>query len=157
MSSWILTSSLLFFPDFALHFQHCSASHLLLSQQSQCTSLNKANQSAQHVPTLSDMSTAQDLISDLLQIRAEREELDAREAFIKEQLQGAMALGEMDGYQTDDGTYEFGNARYVRCERNSYKHSKQAEAAIRTIKERDIDAGLAQRNVTIYFRLHSLS
>ena len=92
------------------------------------------------------MSTAQSLIDELLSIRSEREELDAREAFIKEQLQGAMALGEMDEYQTDDGIYQFSNAKYTRCERNSYKLSKEAESAIRTIKERDIDAGLATRN-----------
>lgn len=103
------------------------------------------------------MSTAQSLIDELLSIRSEREELDAREAFIKEQLQGAMALGEMDEYQTDDGIYQFSNAKYTRCERNSYKLSKEAESAIRTIKERDIDAGLATRNVTIYYQLRTMS
>lgn len=103
------------------------------------------------------MSTAQNLIDELLSIRSEREELDAREAFIKEQLQGAMALGEMDEYQTDDGIYQFSNAKYTRCERNSYKLSKEAESAIRTIKERDIDAGLATRNVTIYYQLRTMS
>jgi hypothetical protein len=103
------------------------------------------------------MTTAQELIDALLQIRSEREELDAREAFIKEQLQGAMALGELDDYQTDDGIYEFPNAKYSRCERNTYKHSKDAEKAIRTIKEQDIDSGLATRNVTIYYQLRTVS
>jgi hypothetical protein len=103
------------------------------------------------------MTTAQELIDALLQIRSEREELDAREAFIKEQLQGAMALGELDDYQTDDGIYEFANAKYSRCERNTYKHSKDAEKAIRTIKEQDIDSGLATRNVTIYYQLRTVS
>ena len=103
------------------------------------------------------MTTAKDLINQLIDLRAEREELDAREAFLKEQLQGAIALGELDDYQTDDGIYEFDNARYIRCQRNSYKHSKEAEHAIRTIKEQDIDAGLAQRNVTIYYQLRMSS
>jgi hypothetical protein len=103
------------------------------------------------------MTTAQELIDTLLQLRSEREELDAREAFIKEQLQGAMALGELDDYQTDDGIYEFANAKYSRCERNTYKHSKDAEKAIRTIKEQDIDSGLATRNVTIYYQLRTVS
>ena len=103
------------------------------------------------------MTTAQSLIDELLAIRLKREELDAREAFVKEQIQGAMALGELDEHQTDDGIYEFDNARYIRCTRNSYKHSKVAEQAIRTIKEQDIDAGLAQRNVTVFYQLRMTS
>jgi len=103
------------------------------------------------------MTTAKDLINQLIDLRAEREELDAREAFLKDQLQGAIALGELDAHETDDGIYEFDNARYIRCTRNSYKHSKEAEKAIRTIKEQDIDAGLAQRNVTIYYQLRMTS
>ncbi len=99
------------------------------------------------------MTTAKDLIDELISLRAEREELEARESFLKEQLQGAIALGELDDHQTDDGIYEFDNAKYIRCTRNSYKHSKDAEKAIRAIKEQDIDAGLAQRNVTIYYQL----
>jgi hypothetical protein len=103
------------------------------------------------------MTTAKDLINELVALRAERDDLDAREAFLKDQLQGAIALGELDSYETDDGTYEFDNAKYIRCTRNSYKHSKEAEKAIRTIKEQDIDAGLAQRNVTIYYQLRMTS
>jgi len=99
------------------------------------------------------MSTAQDLIDQLVTLRADKEDLEAREAFLREQLEGAIALGELDPYQIDDNTYEFVNAKYVRCERNSYKLSKEAERAIRSIKEQDIDAGLAQRNVTIYYQL----
>jgi hypothetical protein len=99
------------------------------------------------------MTTAKDLINQLIELRAEREELEAREDFLKEQLQGAIALGELDTHETDDGIYEFDNAKYIRCQRNSYKHSKDAEKAIRTIKEQDIDAGLATRNVTIYYQL----
>jgi thiamine pyrophosphokinase len=101
------------------------------------------------------MTTAKDLINQLIELRAEREELEAREDFLKEQLQGAIALGELDSFQTEDGIYEFENVRYIRCQRNSYKHSKDAEKAIRTIKEQDIDAGLAQRNVTIYYQLRT--
>ena len=103
------------------------------------------------------MTTAKDLINELIALRAERDDLDAREQFLKDQLQGAIALGELDSYETDDGTYEFDNAKYIRCTRNSYKHSKEAEKAIRTIKEQDIDAGLAQRNVTIYYQLRMAS
>jgi len=103
------------------------------------------------------MTTAKDLINQLIELRAEREELEAREDFLKEQLQGAIALGELDSFQTEDGIYEFENFRYIRCQRNSYKHSKDAEKAIRTIKEQDIDAGLAQRNVTIYYQLRMTS
>ena len=103
------------------------------------------------------MTTAKDLINELVALRAERDDLDAREQFLKDQLQGAIALGELDSYETDDGTYEFDNAKYIRCTRNSYKHSKDAEKAIRTIKEQDIDAGLAQRNVTIYYQLRMTS
>ena len=99
------------------------------------------------------MTTAKDLINQLIELRAEREELEAREDFLKEQLQGAIALGELDTHETDDGIYEFDNAKYIRCQRNSYKHSKDAEKAIRTIKEQDIDAGLAQRNVTVFYQL----
>ena len=101
------------------------------------------------------MTTAKDLINQLIELRAEREELEAREDFLKEQLQGAIALGELDSFQTEDGIYEFENVRYIRYQRNSYKHSKDAEKAIRTIKEQDIDAGLAQRNVTIYYQLRT--
>lgn len=103
------------------------------------------------------MTTAKDLINELVALRAEREELDAREDFLKEQLQGAIALGELDNHETDDGIYEFDNAKYIRCQRNSYKHSKDAEKAIRTIKEQDIDAGLAQRNVTVFYQLRMTS
>ena len=103
------------------------------------------------------MTTAKDLINQLIELRAEREELEAREDFLKEQLQGAIALGELDTHQTDDGIYEFDNAKYIRCQRNSYKHSKDAEKAIRTIKEQDIDAGLAQRNVTVFYQLRMIS
>jgi hypothetical protein len=103
------------------------------------------------------MTTAKDLINQLIELRAEREELEAREDFLKEQLQGAIALGELDSHETDDGIYEFDNAKYIRCQRNSYKHSKDAEKAIRTIKEQDIDAGLAQRNVTVFYQLRMTS
>jgi hypothetical protein len=103
------------------------------------------------------MTTAKDLINQLIELRAEREELEAREDFLKEQLQGAIALGELDSHETDDGIYEFDNAKYIRCQRNSYKHSKDAEKAIRTIKEQDIDAGLAQRNVTVFYQLRITS
>ena len=103
------------------------------------------------------MTTAKDLINQLIDLRAEREELDAREEFLKDQLQGAIALGELDAHQTDDGIYEFDNARYIRCQRNTYKHSKEAEHAIRTIKEQDIDAGLAKRNVTVFYQLRMTS
>lgn len=103
------------------------------------------------------MSTATELIAELLSIRAQKDDLEAQEAFIKEQLQGAIALGELDDFQKEDGIYEFDNVRYMRCERNTYKHSKEAEQAIRTIKERDIDAGLAKRNVTIYYQLRTSS
>ena len=102
-----------------------------------------------------DITTAQDLIDALLPIREERAELEAREAFLKEQLQGAMALGELDQHQAEDGIFQFSNAKYSRCERSSYKLSKEAQKAINKIKEQDIDAGLAQRNVTIYWRLDS--
>jgi hypothetical protein len=103
------------------------------------------------------MTTAKDLINQLIDLRAERGELDAREAFLKDQLQGAIALGELDAHETDDGIYEFDNARYIRCTRNSYKHSKEAEQTIRTIKEQDIDAGLAKRNVTVFYQLRMTS
>jgi hypothetical protein len=49
------------------------------------------------------MTTAKDLINQLIELRAEREELEAREDFLKEQLQGAIALGELDTHETDDG------------------------------------------------------
>jgi len=103
------------------------------------------------------MTTAQELIDELLSIRNQRDELDAQEAFINEQIQGAIALGELDSFQTEDGIYEFPNAKYTRCQRNTYKHSKDAEKAIRTIKEQDIDSGLATRNVTIYYQLRTVS
>ena len=99
------------------------------------------------------MTTAKDLINQLVELRSEREELDAREEFLKDQLQGAINLGELDGYQTDDGIYEFDNAKYIRSERNTYKFSREAEKAISTIKEQDIHAGLAERNVTVFYKL----
>ena len=103
------------------------------------------------------MTTAQDLINQLIAIRSEKEDLEAREQFLRDQIEGSIALGEMDAYQVDDNTYEFDNAKYLRCERNSYKHSKNAERAICAIKEQDIDAGLAQRNVTVYYQLRMIS
>jgi len=103
------------------------------------------------------VTTAQDLINQLIAIRSEKEDLEAREQFLRDQIEGSIALGEMDAYQIDDNTYEFDNAKYLRCERNSYKHSKNAERAIRAIKEQDIDAGLAQRNVTVYYQLRMIS
>jgi hypothetical protein len=103
------------------------------------------------------MTTAKDLINELISLRAERDELDAREEFLKDQLQGAIALGELDSHETDDGIYEFENAKYIRCQRNSYKLSREAETAIRTIKEQDIDAGLAKRNVTVFYQLRMTS
>jgi hypothetical protein len=103
------------------------------------------------------MTTAKDLIDQLVELRAERDGLDAREEFLKDQLQGAISLGELDGYQTDDGVYEFDNAKYIRSQRNTYKLSKDAEKAIRTIKEQDIDAGLAKRNVTVFYQLRITS
>jgi len=104
-----------------------------------------------------DITTAQDLIDALLEIREEREQLDAREAFIKEQLQAAIALGELDANEAEEGVYQFSNARYTRCERSTYKLSSQAQKAITAIKEQDIDAGLAKRNVSIFWRLSGMS
>jgi len=100
-----------------------------------------------------DITTAQDLIDALLQIREERADLDAKEAFLKEQLAGAIAMGELDDHQAEDGVYQFANAKYSRVQRSTYKLSKEAEKAIRVIKERDIDSGLAERKVTIFYRL----
>ena len=103
------------------------------------------------------MTTAKDLVNQLVELRAEREELDDREKLLRDQLEGAIALGELDGYQTDDGIYEFDNAKYIRSERNTYKLSKDAEKAIRTIKEQDIHSGLAKRNVTVFYQLRITS
>jgi len=102
-----------------------------------------------------DITTAQDLIDALLHLREERADLDAKEAFLKEQLSGAIAMGELDAFQAEDGIFQFSNAKYTRCERSTYKLSKEAQKAINAIKEKDIDAGLAQRNVTTYWRLDS--
>ena len=99
------------------------------------------------------MTTAQELIDELLKIRSQKEDLESQEAWIKEQLQGALALGELDSFETDQGIYEFPNAKYSRCERNTYKYSKEAEKAISAIKQKDIDSGLASRNMTIYYQL----
>ena len=99
------------------------------------------------------MTTPKDLIDKLVELRAEREELKAREESIKDQLEGAIALGELDSYETDDGTYEFDNAKYIRCQRSTYKPSREAEDAIRTIREQDIHAGLATQNVTVFYKL----
>ena len=103
------------------------------------------------------MTTPKDLINQLVELRAEREKLDARAEFLKDQLEGAIALGELDDYETDDGTYEFDNAKYIRCERSTYKPSKGAETAIRAIREQDIHAGLATQNVTIFYQLRITS
>ena len=51
---------------------------------------------------ITDITTAQDLVDALLQLREERADLDAKEAFLKEQLAGAIALGELDQHQVDD-------------------------------------------------------
>ena len=99
------------------------------------------------------MTTAQELIDELLKIRSQKEDLESQEAWIKEQLQGALALGELDSFETDQGIYEFPNAKYSRCERNTYKYSKEAEKAISAIKQKDIDSGLTSRNMTIYYQL----
>ena len=104
---------------------------------------------------MTDITTAQDLIDALLQLREERADLDAKESFLKEQLAGAIAMGELDAFQAEDGIFQFSNAKYTRCERSTYKLSKEAQKAINAIKEKDIDAGLAQRNVTTYWRLDS--
>jgi len=103
-----------------------------------------------------NITTAQDLIDALLQLREERAELDAREAFLKEQLEGAMALGELDENEVSDGVYQFSNAKYSRIERSTFKLSKEAQKAIDTIKEKDIDSGHAERKLTIFYRLDSM-
>jgi hypothetical protein len=105
--------------------------------------------------TATNITSPQDLIDALLQIREEREDLEAREEFIKQQLQGAMALGELDCNQLEDGVYQFSNAKYSRVQRETYKYSKQALKAMNAIKEQDIDSGLAKRNVTVFWRLNS--
>ena len=102
-----------------------------------------------------NITTPQDLIDALLQLREERDELNAREAFLKEQLEGAMALGELDPNETSDGVYQFSNAKYSRIERSTFKLSKEAQKAIDTIKEKDIDSGHAERKLTIFYRLDS--
>jgi len=102
------------------------------------------------------ITTAQDLINALIEVKQQKEELEQKEAFLKEQLQGAIAFGELKDYQQEDGIFQFPNAKYIRCERNSYKYSKDAERAMRTIKEQDIDAGLATRNVTTYYQLRTM-
>jgi len=105
---------------------------------------------------ITEISTPQDIIDALLQLREERAEIDAKEAFLKEQLEGAMALGELDDKETADGVYQFNNARYSRIERTTFRLSKEAQKAIDTIKEKDIDAGRAERRLTIFYRLDSV-
>ena len=104
---------------------------------------------------MTSFATAQDIVDALIQLREDRAALDAQEQFLKEQLTGAMALGELEEHEQAEGVYQFANAKYSRVERNSYKHSPQALKAIAAIKEQDIDAGLAERNVTIFWRLDS--
>jgi len=99
------------------------------------------------------MTTAQELIDELVKIRSQKQELEDQETWLKEQLQGALALGELDSFEIEQGIYEFGNVKYSRCERNTYKYSKEAEKAISAIKQKDIDSGLASRNMTIYYQL----
>ena len=105
---------------------------------------------------ITQITTPQDIIDALLQLREERDELNAREAFLKEQLEGAMAMGELDANEASDGVYQFSNAKYTRIERSTYKLSKEAQKAIDTIKEKDIDAGHAERKLTIFYRLDSM-
>lgn len=105
---------------------------------------------------ITPITTAQDLIDALISVKKQKEELENQEAFLKEQLQGAIAFGDLSAYEAQEGIYQFHNAKYMRCERNTYKYSKDAEKAIQTIKERDIDAGLATRNVTTYYQLRTM-
>ena len=65
------------------------------------------------------MTTAKDLINELVALRAERDDLDAREQFLKDQLQGAIALGELDSYETNATRSSRSSTKSLRCQKVS--------------------------------------
>ena len=95
------------------------------------------------------MGTAESLVLEIAELKATIQSLDQRLKKRLDELQGAIALGELDDYIADgDGAYELEGCRIKQMSRTSWTYS----SAVKALKEQEEHEGVATRKVSSYLR-----
>ena len=95
------------------------------------------------------MGTAESLVLEIAELKATIQDLDQRLKKRLDELQGAIALGELDNYIADgEGAYELEGCRIKQMSRTTWSYS----SAVQALKEQEEHEGVATKKVTTSLR-----
>lgn len=95
------------------------------------------------------MGTAESLVQEIAELKATIHSLDQRLKDRLGELQGAIALGELDDYIADgEGAYELEGCRIKQLTKTTWAYS----GAVKALKEQEEHEGIATRKVSSYLR-----
>jgi len=96
------------------------------------------------------MGTAESLVQEIAELKATIQDLDQRLKKRLDELQGAIALGELDNYIADgDGAYELEGCRIKQLSKTTWAYSN----AVKALKEQEEHEGVATKRVATYLRV----
>ena len=96
------------------------------------------------------MGTAESLVLEIAELKATIKDLDQRLKVRLEELEGAIALGELDDYIADgDGAYEVDGCRIKQLTKTTWAYS----SAVSALKEQEEHEGVATKKVATYLRV----
>ena len=96
------------------------------------------------------MGTAESLVQEIAELKATIQDLDQRLKKRLDELQGAIALGELDDYIADgDGAYELEGCRIKQLTKTTWAYS----SAVKTLKEQEEHQGIATKKVSSFLRV----
>ena len=93
------------------------------------------------------MGTAESLVLEIAELKATIQDLDQRLKERLEELEGAIALGELESYFAE-GVYEVDGCRIKQLSRTTWTYS----SAVKALKEQEEHEGVATRKVSSYLR-----
>jgi hypothetical protein len=94
------------------------------------------------------MGTAESLVQEIAELKATIQSLDQRLKDRLEELEGAIALGELESYFAE-GAYEVDGCRIKQLSRTSWTYSN----AVKALKEQEEHEGIATKKVATYLRV----
>ena len=93
------------------------------------------------------MGTAESLVLEIAELKATIQNLDKRLKTRLEELEGAIALGELESYFVE-GSYELEGCSIKQLSRTSWTYS----SAVKALKEQEEHEGVATKKVATYLR-----
>ena len=96
------------------------------------------------------MGTAESLVLEIAELKATIQDLDQRLKKRLDELQGAIALGELDDYIADgEGAYELEGCRIKQLTKTTWAYS----SAVSALKQQEEHEGVATKKVATYLRV----